>query len=161
MCLGIQNKIKKWINPSQHRTCSFIQQCLYLHCNRKVILGFWRKENIHSFLWKRLIPSRWCPHFNNMQLEANGQKQTKSGFKGHCNVFLKDVHLNFAFSQCLFWFLFWNDYARLFISYFSSCLSSYSKAEQSWFFSVALHLKLCKTSGVSFNGLGHLPVYRV
>lgn len=44
-------------------------------------------------------------------------------------------------------------------SYFSSCLSSHSKAEQSWLFGVALHLKLCKASGVSFDGLWHLPVH--
>lgn len=47
------------------------KQFLYLHGHREVVLGFRREENIHSFLWKRLIPSRWSPNFNDVQLEAN------------------------------------------------------------------------------------------
>lgn len=57
------------------------EQFLYLHGHREVVLGFWRKENIHSFLWKWLIPSRWSPNFNDVQLEAKqkGTKQTDVG----------------------------------------------------------------------------------
>lgn len=41
---------------------------LYLHGHREIVLGFWREEHIHCFLWKWLIASWWCPHFNDVQL---------------------------------------------------------------------------------------------
>lgn len=46
-------------------------------------------------------------------------------------------------------------------AYFSARLSSHGEAEQGRLFGVALHLELCKSSSVSFNGLRHLPVHRV
>lgn len=67
------NNEKRVLFPKTAAGCP-PEQFLYLHGHREVVLGFWRKENIHSFLWKWLIPSRWSPNFNNVQLEV---KQTK------------------------------------------------------------------------------------
>lgn len=47
-----------------------------LHGHRKVILCFRRKEDIHCFLWKWLITSRWGSHLNDVQLgQAEGIKK--------------------------------------------------------------------------------------
>lgn len=40
----------------------------HLHGHREIVLGFWREEHVHCFLWKWLITSWWCPHFNDVQL---------------------------------------------------------------------------------------------
>lgn len=50
------------------REAADLLQLSYLHSNRKVTLCFRRKEDIHSFLWKGLIPSGWCANLNDMQL---------------------------------------------------------------------------------------------
>lgn len=157
------------------------EKLLYLHGYREVILGLWRKENIHSFLWKWLVPSRWSPHFNDMQLETKRRwnKGRQSQVTKVSGQFFKcgNFDLDSTYYQTLVYY--WPPFFKwvtpgfyIFIavslklcsastSYFSSCLSSHSKAEQSWLFSVALHLELCKASGMPLDGLRHLPVHWV